>query len=47
MEKRKKNVKNEQPWTLTYILVLQTMSSLLTFFKKIQTNWFSLQNDAM
>jgi hypothetical protein len=35
--------KNEQPWTLAYTLVLQTMCSLVL----VQTNWFSLQNDAM
>jgi hypothetical protein len=39
--KREKKQRNEQPWTLVYILVLQTMSFPLS------TNWFSLQNDTM
>jgi hypothetical protein len=47
MEKNNKQ-KHEQPWTLTYILVLQTMSfPLSSFFFWFQTNWFSFQNDVM
>jgi hypothetical protein len=29
---KKQKMKNEQPWTLTYTSVFQTMSSPLTFF---------------
>jgi len=29
--KKEKNQKNEQPWTLAYTLVLQTMNSLSSF----------------
>ncbi len=36
----------KKPWTLGYILVLQTMSSPLNCFL-VWTNWCSLQNDAM
>jgi hypothetical protein len=38
---KKINLKNEQPWTLAYILVLQTTSSPLSFFL------VPIQNDAM
>ncbi len=39
--KKTKKIKNEQPWTLAYIWVLQTMSSPLSFFFFL-TNLFSL-----
>ncbi len=38
--------RGKKPWTLGYILVLQTMSSPLNCFL-VWTNWCSLQNDAM
>jgi hypothetical protein len=44
-EKCKKQ-KNEQPWTLAYTLILQTMSSSLSFFKNLE-QLVSLKNDAM
>jgi hypothetical protein len=47
MEKSKKQ-KNEQPWTLAYTLVLQTMSyPLSSFFFFGLDQLVSLQNDAM
>ncbi len=46
IEKSEKQ-KNEQPWTLAYTLVLQTMSSPLSFFCGSRPIWFSLQNYAM
>jgi hypothetical protein len=39
--------KNEKPWTLDYTLVLQTLSSPLSLFFLVHTNYFSLQNDGM
>jgi hypothetical protein len=37
-QKKQKNKKNEQPWTLTYTLILQTMSSLVSSFFLVRTN---------
>ncbi len=45
-EQKTKKQKIEQPWTLAYSLVLQTMSFPLSFYL-VWTNWLSLQNDAM
>jgi hypothetical protein len=45
--KEAKNLNNEQPWTLTYTSILQTMSSPLSSLFWVQTNWYPLQNDVM
>jgi hypothetical protein len=44
--KKIKTKKMNKPWTLPYTLVLQGISFPLSFFF-FDTNWFSLQNDAM
>jgi len=46
-KKIKSKKSNEQPWTLAYTLVLQTLSSPLILFSFVRTNKFFLQNDAM
>jgi hypothetical protein len=38
-KKKSKKQQNEQPWTLAYILVLQTMSSPLNSFFLGPNNW--------